>query len=67
MVQFKEEIVQEIKLLSKGIGYVLGELLDPWKEIGSESKSQVENSSKFYQIPIPIMVIKFLKKSTVWF
>jgi hypothetical protein len=50
LVKFKNDIVQEfkkeIKPLSKGVGYLLQELLDPWEKIHSETKSQVEDNER---------------------
>jgi hypothetical protein len=49
LVKFSEdinEIKSDLKPLSKGIGYLLQELLDPWEKIHSETKSQVEENEK---------------------
>lgn len=44
LVKFKDEILEEIRPLSKGVGYLLQELLDPWEKIHLETKSQVEEN-----------------------
>eukprot|EP01040_Poterioochromonas_malhamensis_P015451 gene15451-17292_t len=49
LVKFSEdikEIKNDLKPLSKGIGYLLQELLDPWEKIHSEAKSQVEDNER---------------------
>lgn len=52
----KDEIVhqfkEEIKPLSKGVGYLLQELLDPWEKVHSETKSQVEENEKANLKPV---------------
>lgn len=59
LVKFKDAIVQELdsikddlKPLSKGVGYLLQELLDPWEKIHSETKSQVEDNERENLAPV---------------
>jgi hypothetical protein len=59
LVKFKDDIdskldsiKDDLKPLSKGVGYLLQELLDPWEKIHSETKSQVEDNERENLMPV---------------